>query len=309
MLTTHIRPDGDAIGSLIGLCRILDNLDKQVTMACADVIPAVYRFLPDVRRIRNTIVNPGVFDTGIFLDCGDASRAGDLAQTVFGCPVVINIDHHITNSDFGHYRLVDPAACATAEIIYRLREFLEVPLDRWTATALYIGILTDTGSFRFSNTNRAAFSICETLVACGVEPYEVAQHLYGTYSLGRLRLLNMAIDSIEISENGRLSMMTLTRDMMNETGAQPEDLDGMIHYAKRIEHVKVAVLIRELKNGSTDPNSPHGFHVSLRSDGAVDVGEIASMFGGGGHNEAAGFNIQTTLDELKMGLLNLAEKI
>ncbi len=309
MLTTHIRPDGDAIGSLIALCRILDKLDKQVTMACADVIPAVYRFLPDVRRIRNTIVNPGVFDTGIFLDCGDTSRAGDLAKTVFGCPVVINIDHHITNSDFGHYRLVDPTACATAEIIYRLRKFLEVPLDRWTATALYIGILTDTGSFRFSNTNRAAFSICETLVASGVEPYEVAQHLYGTYSLGRLRLLNMAIDSIEISENGRLSMMTLTRDMMSETGAQPEDLDGMIHYAKRIEHVKVAVLIRELKNGNTDPNSPHGFHVSLRSDGAVDVGEIASMFGGGGHNEAAGFNIQSTLVELKIGLLNLAEKI
>ena len=140
----------------------------------------------------------------------------------------------------------------------------------------------------------------------GVEPHEVAQHVYGTYSLGRIKLLNLALDSIEISDNGKLSIMTVTGAMFAETRTQPEDVDGMINYARRIEDVKVAALIQEQQNGKTSSASQCRYHVSLRSDGSVDVAAIAGSFGGGGHTSAAGFQVETTLTELKSDIINLA---
>ena len=167
--------------------------------------------------------------------------------------------------------------------------------------------MTDTGSFRFSNTNRAAFSICEAMVAMGVNPSTVARHVYGTYSLGRIKLLNRALDSIEISNNGHLSIMTVTREMLADTGTQPEDADGLINYARRIQDVKVAALIHELENGNGASGGRKLFHVSLRSDGSVDVSRIASDFGGGGHSGAAGFSVASSLAELKQTIYSLAD--
>jgi phosphoesterase RecJ-like protein len=141
--------------------------------------------------------------------------------------------------------------------------------------------------------------------AGGVDPYTVAQHVYGTYSLGRIKLLNMALDSIEISANGKLSLMTLTQDMFRETDTNPEDVDGMINYAKRIEDVKVAALIMENENGAVQKR----YHVSLRSDGTVDVAEIAASFGGGGHFSAAGFGVESSLKALKKTINSIAEKL
>jgi phosphoesterase RecJ-like protein len=171
--------------------------------------------------------------------------------------------------------------------------------------------LTDTGSFRFSNTNREVFAICDDLTARGVDPYDVAQHVYGTYSLGRIKLLNLALDSIELSANGRMSIMTLTQQMLRTTRTKPEDADGLINYARSIEDVKVAALIQELAD--SDGRSANGrrrqYHVSLRSDGTVDVAEIAMSFGGGGHPSASGFSIEATLAELKTTILDLSNRI
>jgi len=249
------------------------------------------------------------FDTVVILDCAELTRVGAAASKIGEIPVIINIDHHLTNSRFGHFNRVDENACATAEIVYYLIKELEVPITVEMAAAIYTGIFTDTGSFRFSNTNRSAFKICDEMVQIGVDPYTVAQHVYGAYSLGRLKLLNLALDSIEISGNGKLSLMTLTQDMMNETGTQPEDVDGLIHYARRIQHVKVAVLIREYVNGHAHHQAGQQYHVSLRSDGTVDVSKIAARFGGGGHSAAAGFNIDAAMDDLKNGMFHLAEEI
>jgi phosphoesterase RecJ-like protein len=222
---------------------------------------------------------------------------------------MINIDHHISNTGFGDLQLMDPLACSTAEIVYRLIKAMDVSIDKAMATSLYTGILTDTGSFRFSSTNQAAFAISQEMTELGVEPHAVAQHVYGTYSLGRIKLLNLALDSIEISENGKLSIMTVTEAMFAETGTHPEDVDGMINYARRIEDVKVAALIHEQKNGNTSSNGQGRYHVSLRSDGTVDVAAIAGSFGGGGHTSAAGFQIETTLKKLKADIINLAQKL
>ena len=129
------------------------------------------------------------------------------------------------------------------------------------------------------------------MVSCGVNPYQIAQHVYGTYSLGRIKLLNLALDSIEISKNGKLSMMILSQNMLDETGTQPQDADGLINYARGIEDIKVAALIQEQTNGKRAERHQNRYHVSLRSDGTVDVGSIAISFGGGGHFRAEGFNM------------------
>ena len=309
LLASHSEPDGDAVSSLLALGLAIGKLGRKTTIYNASPIPAVYRFLPSVERIVRHIKKANTYDLALVLDCGDLPRVGDASSTVSQIPVVINIDHHISNTGFGDIQLVDPLACSTAEIVYRLIKAMDVPIDNAMATSLYTGILTDTGSFRFSSTNQAAFAISQEMAELGVEPHDVAQHVYGTYSLGRIKLLNLALDSIEISDNGKLSIMTVTGAMFAETRTQPEDADGMINYARRIEDVKVAALIHEQKNGTTNSNGRCRYHVSLRSDGSVDVAAIAGSFGGGGHAGAAGFQVETTLTKLKSDITALAQNL
>lgn len=307
LLATHKNPDGDAIGSLLAMGAALEHLGKRVVMYNESPIPAVYRFLPSVDRIVRGALPAGGFDTAVVLDCGNLRRTGMAREAIDATPQVINLDHHETNSRFGHLRLVDPTACATAEIVYRLIKALEVPIDRTMACAIYTGIFTDTGSFRFSNTNRAAFAICHEMVGCGVDAYTVAQHVYGTYSLGRIKLLNLALDSIEIAAGGKLSIMTLSQDMLRETHTQPEDADGLINYAKRIQNVRLAALIHEQASNGNGPQS--NCHISLRSDGSIDVAAIAAQFGGGGHASAAGFNMDAPLSAVKKEIIRIAEEL
>ncbi len=309
LIASHAEPDGDCLGSLVALGLALSKLDKTTTLFNPSPIPAVYRFLPGVELIVTQINETEPYDLAIILDCGDIVRIGEDSSVVDQIPIVVNIDHHASNTGFGHLQLIDTDACATAEIIYRLIKALEIPFDKAIATSIYLGILTDTGSFRFSNTNPAAFAISKTMTDMGVEPHAVAQHVFGTYSLGRIKLLNMALNSIEISENGKLSLMTVSRSMLNATGTSTEDIDGLINYARRIEDVKVAALIHEIKNGAGKFTNMNRYHVSLRSDSSVDVAKIASKFGGGGHTSAAGFQIESTLVALKEKIIKLADDL
>jgi phosphoesterase RecJ-like protein len=299
LVASHAEPDGDAVGSLLALGLALEKIGKRTTLYNASVIPAVYQFLPGVARITRRMPAADGCDAAIILDCGDLSRIGPDWPEAAKIPVIINIDHHITNTRFGHAQVIDGDACATAEIVHRLIPLLGVEFDRDIATAVYTGILTDTGSFRFSNTNAAAFAIGHAMTKRGVDPYHVAQHVFGSYSLGRIKLLNLALNSIEISPNGKLSIMTITRGMLAETGTQPEDVDGLINYARRIEAVRVAALIQEQGEADATGGGRSRFHVSLRSDGTVDVAAWAGSFGGGGHLSAAGFQVESTLEQIK----------
>ncbi|MEK6195946.1 MAG: DHH family phosphoesterase, partial [Deltaproteobacteria bacterium] len=250
LIASHINPDGDAIGSLVAMGVALQTYGINTTLFNESPIPAAYRFLPGVERISRTLEGENPFDTAIVLDCSNLDRVGSRADQVSTVPVVINIDHHVTNNGFGDMQIIDSSACATAEIVYRLVNAMDVEINKTMAISIYTGIVTDTGSFRFSNTNHAAFTICDEMVQKGVQPYNVAQHVYGSYSLGRIKLLNLALESIEISKNGTVSMMMLTQQMLNNTGTNPEDADGLINYARRIEDVKLAELIQEQKNGN-----------------------------------------------------------
>jgi phosphoesterase RecJ-like protein len=301
IIASHTNPDGDAIGSLIAMGLALEAMNKNITLYNESSIPSAYRFLPSVERIVRQIKETNTYDTAIILDCADFQRIGKISSVISKIPVIINIDHHITNTGFGNFNLIDTSACAAAEIIYNLLKEMAFPITNSAiATSIYTGILTDTGSFRFSNTNKSAFAICEKMVEAGVDPYNVARHIYGRYSLGQIKLLNLALESIEISDNGKMSMMILTKNMFDETGTRHEDSNGLINYAKSIENIKIAALIHELS---------HNYHVSLRSDGTVDVAAIAGSFGGGGHYRAAGFNIESTLSDIKTQMLNIAVEL
>ena len=309
IIASHKDPDGDAIGSLIAMGLALEALNKNITLYNESPIPSAYRFLPSVERIVRQIKGTNTYDTAIILDCADFQRIGKLSSVISKIPVIINIDHHITNTIFGNFNLIDTSACAATVIIYNLLKEMALPINSAIATSIYTGILTDTGSFRFSNTNKSAFAICEKMVEAGVDTYNVAQHVYGRYSLGQIKLLNMALESIEISDNGKMSIMILTKNMIDETGTRPEDIHGLINYAKSIENVKLAALIHELSNGKGVSKKPENYHVSLRSDGTVDVAMIAGSFGGGGHYRAAGFNIESTLSDIKTQMLNIAVEL
>jgi len=235
-------------------------------------------------------------------------RTGKIADNISLIPSIINIDHHITNTGFGTCQLIDSSACATAEIIYRLIKKMEITITRSMAFSIYTAIMTDTGAFRFSNTNKAAFSICAEMVDMGVDPNFIANHVYITYSISRIKLLSMVIESIEVSENGKMSIMELTQEMLDKTGTKREDVGRVINYARHLEDVKVAALIFESKNGGhKSPDEEREFHISLRSNGTVDVSAIATAFGGGGHMSSAGFNIKSSLTTIKPRILSLAE--
>lgn len=307
LVASHVNPDGDALGSLLALGLALDGLKIKSTLYNESDIPAVYRFLPHVKRIQNQISRVHPYETAIILDCSNLDRIGTAVDIVKQIPMIINIDHHVTNTWFGERQLIDDRACATAELVYRLINQMGLAITKEMAISIYTGIVTDTGSFRFSNTNASSFEICNEMVRLGVKPYHIARHLYGTYSLGRIKLLNQALESIEIANNGKLSLMTLTQSMLQATGTQPEDADGLINYARRIEDVKVAALIQEQANGNRHPMTTPKYHVSLRSNGSIDVAAIAAKFGGGGHPSAAGFSIDATLSEIKKTIKAIPE--
>ncbi|RUA02371.1 MAG: bifunctional oligoribonuclease/PAP phosphatase NrnA [Deltaproteobacteria bacterium] len=309
LVATHVNPDGDAIGSLLAMGMALESAGKDVVMYNESPIPTPYRFLYGIDQVVHHPEEITQCDTAVVIDCGDLDRVGEAADIIRQIPVVINIDHHVTNVGFGDYQLIKPGACASAGIIYEVIKQLGVSLTVPIATALYTGILTDTGSFRFGNTSKNTFSICEALVAAGANPGDVASHLYGQYSIGRLKLLNKALDSIEISRNGKLSLMALTQQMLRDTGTVPEDIDGMINYARRIENIDVAVLIREKRNGGSPTGNNRPYQVSLRSNGTVDVAAIAATYGGGGHASAAGFQVETALSEIKSKIWALADTL
>ncbi|MBF0101479.1 MAG: bifunctional oligoribonuclease/PAP phosphatase NrnA [Desulfobacterales bacterium] len=308
---SHIQPDGDALGSMLAMGLFLEKLGKTVTMFNENQVPAIYRFLPQMHRIVQSYEDINKFDAAIILDCGDLKRIGEIYRVIEHIPLILNIDHHSTNTKFGHYQLINPDACATVEIIYHLIKEVGITIDLDIAYSIYTGILTDTGSFRFQNTNGDSFKIAMEMIELGVQPYLVASKVYDTYSLGRIKLLNMVLDSIELSANGKMSIMLLTSDMLKETGIKIEDVDGLINYAKQIEDVKVAALIQEIsKNTGKQVNGSKGlFHVSLRSNGGLDVSSIALVHGGGGHKTAAGFSIESTLLDIKNEMFCISERL
>jgi len=293
LLTSHVNPDGDAIGSELGLARLLRGLGKGAVVWNRDPTPALYRPLPGSERIHvgeePPAGFPDMFDAVIVLECPSPDRTG-LEKQLAERPV-INIDHHLGNQCYGVINWVDSAAPAVGEMVYRLAQGLKVSLEPEVASCLYLTLVTDTGGFRFSNATAAAFAAAATLVREGAHPEQVSQWLYESQPLAVVRLLGEMLQTLQTHEAGRVATGRLTREMFARVGASPGDSEGLIDHLRSIAGVDAVALIRELEDGS--------HKVSLRSRGEVDVEKIARHHGGGGHRNAAGFTLEGDGEEIR----------
>lgn len=293
LLTSHVNPDGDAIGSELGLARILRRLGKGAVVWNRDETPAIYRPLPGSDRIHTGEEPPAGFperfDGIIVLECPSPDRTGIEAH-LKALPV-INIDHHLGNQLYGAINWVDSAAPAVGEMVYRLAQSLKLDLDPETAACLYLTLVTDTGGFRFSNATPVAFEAAAALVREGARPEQVSQWLYESQPHSVLRLVGEMLPTIVVHEGGRVATALLTKEMFDRAGASPGDSEGLIDYPRSIAGVDAVGLVRQKPDGS--------IKVSLRSRGEVDVERIARHHGGGGHRNAAGFSAEGGLEDVR----------
>jgi bifunctional oligoribonuclease and PAP phosphatase NrnA len=293
LLTSHINPDGDAIGSELGLARLLRSMGKGAVVWNRDPIPTIYRPLPGSDRVHTGEEPPAGFpdrfDGIIVLECPSPDRTG-LEQHLAARPI-INIDHHLGNQLYGSVNWVDSAAPAVGEMVYRLAQGLKLTLDPETASCLYLTLVTDTGGFRFSNATPAAFEAAAALVRDGAHPEQVSQWLYESQPLPVVRLIGEMLQTLQIHEDGRVATARLTPEMFDRVGASPGDSEGLIDFPRSIAGVEAVALIRQREDGT--------HKVSLRSRGEVDVEKIARHHGGGGHRNAAGFVLEGDGEEAR----------
>ena len=285
LLTTHENPDGDALGSLLGMHGILTQLGKDALMYLSpDEFPLPHEYR-DMENRDIVGAPPADMDerVAVFLDCGNIDRMPvDFLQR--DGIHILNIDHHHDNTRFGTANLVDPVASCTAEIVWRLAKELGAELTTEIARALYVGLITDTGRFMYENTTAEAHTMAAELIEAGVQPHVLYSRIYESLPLERITLLSRALSTIRRFDDGTVTMLHLTAEDFEQTGAVENDSEGIIDHARAVEGTAVAVLVRELTGDRAGKRK-----VSLRAtDGRVDVSEIARSFGGGGHRQAAG---------------------
>jgi phosphoesterase RecJ-like protein len=299
LVTTHENPDGDAVGSSLALASYLRRIGKEVTIHFCDPVPDLYTFLPLADQVTQTLPEQD-FDLCFVLDVGEFKRAG---KVITGCRRIgafVNIDHHLDCDPFGALNLIDPTACATGALIYRILAAAGWEMDHDTALCLYTAVITDTGSFRYSNANPEAFTIAADLVARGVNTWFVAERLYESQPRQRLELLALVLATLSISPRGDFAGVTVTLAMYETTGTNAEYTDGFVNYPRSIRGVEVAVLFREIKAGL--------FKVGFRSKGKVDVSALAAAFGGGGHHNAAGCVVPGDIEEVRATIFSHLEQ-
>jgi len=286
LVSTHLQPDGDAIGSLLALGLALKSCGRQVDMYCDGGVPRRFRFLAGADEVVS-VPPKKAFDCIVALDCADRQRL-PVPDQVLRDAMLVNIDHHPTNNLFGRLNYVDAAAAATGEIVFDLLRELGAHHDCAVAEALYVAISTDTGSFKYDNTTEKTHRIAGRLLACGVRPGHISSLVFDVKPLRAVLVLQQALSSLAFSADGKIAWLTLTEKDLQEAGADNADLEGLINYAKNIEGVEVGLLFRENDDGT--------IKVGFRSF-QTDVAGIAALFGGGGHTRAAGCTIRGSLDE------------
>lgn len=295
----HARPDGDCIGSQVALARVLRARGHEVICVNCDIVPRRLQFLVgDITFLHPDAVPPGDY-AAIYTDCADQERAGEKAKARFPAPIA-SVDHHLSNAGFAEHSFIDVAAAATCEILAGIFLDLKLPLDREAAQALFAGIMTDTGQFRFNSTTRRTFMLAAELVARGASPADAGGEIYERESAGKLQLVQRFLSSFKMECGGRVCIGLLPDGIFEETGTSHEDTEGLVDYARAIDGVEIGVLIEE---------RPGVVKASLRSkDPAFRVDQIAAQFNGGGHACAAGLNMKNmTVAEFRPRLLAAIE--
>jgi phosphoesterase RecJ-like protein len=299
LITTHIRPDADGLGSMLGLAEVLEKIGKQVQMVIASTWPPRYDFLDPDKRIQRFKLPGESFrqtDAVIVLDTGTWNQLGDFGTFMKSLDVPkLVIDHHISFDDLSATRLADTSSEATARLVYEAIQALRQPVPERAANNLFVGLAMDTGWFRHPNTTPATFALADKLVQAGARPTPLYEHLFEENTLPRLKLTGLVLDRLQTAEHGRLAFSEIRKADYAATGAVPQDTEDLVNYTRSLAGVDVGLFFMEQPAG--------GVKVSFRAR-TVDVAKVAEQFGGGGHRLASGAILQTSLDEAKNRVLD-----
>ncbi len=295
-ITSHLRPDGDSLGSSLGLYWLLRALDKEVEVTMRDMAPHAYQQLPGADAIRVTPAVDRPYDAVFVIECSDIDRPGliDLEKQF-----VVNIDHHSTTALFGAINWNDSTASAVGEMIYNLCKATGVRVTKEIAECVYTALLTDTGSFHYSNTTERTFKIASELVRTGIKPAKTAEAIFGSYQWPKIELLSLVLATAKCDETGHIAWMEQTLEMQEQTRASEEDADGFVNYPLSVGEVEATALFKEC--------SPGVYRTSLRSKGDVNVAKVAEQFGGGGHRNAAGCTLKGNLESVERQVVPLLQ--
>lgn len=294
-IVSHTSPDGDSMGAILGLYNALIMMGKSVDIFLEEAPPDKFSFLPNFKRIRYD-KNYGNYSYLFILDCGDLERLGNCMEIVHNCKALINIDHHISNKLFGNINIVDANASSTGELIYEILKINGFNITKDIAACLYTSILTDTGGFKYSNTTSVTLTITGDLINTGIDFPEINSIIYNRKSISQVKLMSMVTSTIEMFNNNTISLLLLTREMLEKCNATDEEAEEFINIARDIKGVEVSVFLKEKDKGK--------YKISLRSNKYVDVRIIAEAFNGGGHIRAAGCTIEGKLNNVKSKLID-----
>src|SRR5215510_13465152 len=295
-ITSHIRPDGDSLGSSLGLYWLLQALEKDAEVVMHDPVPHSYRHLPAWQKVRVTPSLDRPYDAVFVIECSDISRPGLISLEK---QYVVNIDHHSTTELFGTINWIDSTASAVGEMIYNLSKATGIRVTKEIAECVYTALLTDTGSFHYSNTTERTFKIASELVRTGVKPAKTAEAIFGSYQWPKIELLGHVLATARRDDTGQVAWMWQTIEMQEQSKASDEDTDGFVNYPLAVGEVEATALFKE--------TSPGVYRTSLRSKGDVNVAKIAEQFGGGGHRNAAGCTLRGDSTEIERKVVPLLQ--
>jgi len=308
LLTCHLQPDADAIGSLLALAEILKALGKEVVLYNRDPVPEMLRFLTGAQQIQREIPEDGRFDAMFITDTAARSLLPHkLPSRAVSGPRVL-LDHHVAHDDFGDVVVRDVTAAATANVVIELARALNLdPLPVSAAEPLYTALVADTGNFRYPGTSSETLRLAATLVDSGVDPWRVARQVFENWPLERLRLLGLVIEAIELERSGRIAVLCVPQTILERAGAHERMVEGFVEYGRMIKGVQISIMLWEQKGSADDTDGGQGTsRVSLRGDGHVDVSAIAVTLGGGGHRAAAGATLHCDLPTARARVLDAA---
>jgi len=305
LVTAHVSLEGDALGSELAFYHLVKKLGKNAVVVNEDGLPYGYDFLPHADKIvkyKDNLKNIN-FDCFVAVDCSDLKRTGEVWRLNKCRKPVINIDHHISNDHFGTYNWIVPHASSACELVYRLYKAMKVPLDPESALCLYTGILCDTGSFRYTNTSAFTHKIAADLLRYNIKPLEIYKNVFGNYPLSDVKLIAKILSNIQTDPKGKLVWFEAGKELLKKYKKIYADLsDQVLTFGRQVKGVEVVVLFKE----NLGPKSE--VHVNFRSEGKVDVNEIAKTFVGGGHRAASGCTIPGRLEEIKKKVLRKIEE-
>ena len=298
LITSHRNPDGDALGSSLALQGIIRKLGKEAQIIVRDDFNQALKKMPGAEEIVISDSLPPEYPKSIdaifTMECPEHQRTG---FPVLPGPV-INIDHHLGNEEYGEINYLDVEAPSVGEMILQMnRRFLNVPLDRQIATAMYVSLSTDTGFFRYSNTTLRAFEAAADMVRAGADPGEISLWINESVSPGSIKLLGLCLNTMELVADKRIATLEFPQRFLTEAGATPEDSEGIVNYGRMIDGVMISALFKEAKDGST--------RISMRAKPGVDVQKVAARYGGGGHAAASGCSHKGTIAEAKREIVPL----